>query len=198
LVVVMVTPRVRCRGATLGRGVRVHQSSWVGDRYAQVNELRVGWAWGVWRDISGWRRSSAARAALRSTRLLLHLFRANYFCGTGARPLYTHLDIASDKQGGRAQMSQAALARNRCRSSLVLRSAARAAHGLPSAARLNLSTRQKCRTPLQICRLCTTNSHDRIQRSSSELQTSLGKSITKQGERDDRACLHFGNGSCLG
>ena len=46
-------------------------------------------------------RSSAARAALRSTRLLLHLFRANYSCTHGARPLGVHLDIMSDKQGGR-------------------------------------------------------------------------------------------------
>ncbi|PLP92717.1 hypothetical protein CX682_06905 [Pseudomonas sp. FFUP_PS_41] len=38
-----------------------------------------------------WLRSSAARAALRSTRLLLHLFRANYSCRHSARSLGVQL-----------------------------------------------------------------------------------------------------------
>ena len=46
-------------------------------------------------------RSSAARAALRSTRLLLHLFRANFVWGSGARPLGAHLYIVAAEKGGR-------------------------------------------------------------------------------------------------
>jgi hypothetical protein len=72
-------------------------------------------------------RSSAARAAHRDARPLLHLFRANYSWGIGARPLGAPLNIASYKQGGRAQMPLASLARNKCRSELSSRCAARAA-----------------------------------------------------------------------
>jgi len=63
----------------------------------------------------------------RDARPLLHLFRANYSWGIGARPLGAPLNIASYKQGGRAQMPLASLARNKCRSGLASRCAARAA-----------------------------------------------------------------------
>ncbi|WMY84440.1 hypothetical protein QR297_21180 [Pseudomonas shirazica] len=43
-------------------------------------------------------RSSAARAALRSTRLLLHLFRANYSCAIGARTLGAWQEIDEEQQ----------------------------------------------------------------------------------------------------
>ncbi|UQB78310.1 hypothetical protein KI429_26535 [Pseudomonas shirazica] len=43
-------------------------------------------------------RSSAARAALRSTRLLLHLFRASYSCAIGARTLGAWLEIDEEQQ----------------------------------------------------------------------------------------------------
>ncbi|SPO57527.1 protein of unknown function [Pseudomonas sp. JV551A1] len=98
-------------------------------------------------------RSSAARAALRSTRLLLHLFRANHSCAIGARTLGVWLEIAEeqqaqpsifewDRQGGRARQAQERLARNRCRSSLVLRSAARAALDLTGAREPKTGTSQ--------------------------------------------------------
>ncbi len=47
-------------------------------------------------------RSSAARAAHRDARPLPHLFRANYSCDMGARPLGAHLNIETGQQGGRA------------------------------------------------------------------------------------------------
>jgi len=58
----------------------------------------------------------------------------------GARPFGARLNIEPDKQGGRAQISQASLARNRCGSSLVLRSAARAALDLQGAANVVANT----------------------------------------------------------
>ena len=75
-------------------------------------------------------RSSAARVALRSTRLLLQLFRANYSCDGGARPLGVHLNRRTRRAGA---LEKASLARNKCRSSLVLRSAAREALDLTGA-----------------------------------------------------------------
>jgi len=72
-------------------------------------------------------KSSAARAALRSTRLLLHLFRANQSWDTGARPLWHPPRYRVEQTRRSRALGQALLARNRCRSSLVLRSAARAA-----------------------------------------------------------------------
>ena len=51
-------------------------------------------------------KSSAARAALRSTRLLLHLFRASEACNVGARPpLLIRHDIEVGGQGPRANGS---------------------------------------------------------------------------------------------
>ncbi|WP_218186508.1 hypothetical protein, partial [Pseudomonas sp. p21] len=100
-------------------------------------------------------RSSAARAALRSTRLLLHLFRANYSCAIGARTLGAWLEIDEEQQAQpsilngtdkalrvRAPQAQERLARNRCRSSLVLRSAARAALDLIGARKHKAGTSQ--------------------------------------------------------
>ncbi|MEN4829863.1 hypothetical protein ABEH27_25580, partial [Pseudomonas sp. P39-UII1] len=63
-------------------------------------------------------------------------------------------------------------------------SAARAALDLTGAKKPKTYPSHKRTLPLQICQLCRANSHATIHGYISALQTSLGKSITKQGERE--------------